>query len=62
MDKLGCIHVGVGKISFNSQDLLENVKAFVGALAATKPSAVKGDFIGNLYLSATMGPAVKFNL
>ena len=62
MDKLGCIHVGVGKLSFSSQDLLENAKAFVEALAAAKPPAVKGDFIGNLYLSATMGPAVKFNL
>ena len=62
MDKLGGIHVGVGKLSFSSQDLLENVKAFVEALSAAKPSAVKGNFIGNLYLSATMGPAVKFNL
>jgi len=62
MDKLGCIHVGVGKLSFGPQDLLDNVKAFVEALTASKPSTVKGDFVGNLYLSATMGPAVKFNL
>jgi len=62
MDKLGCIHVGVGKLSFSSQDLSENVEAFVGALASAKPSAVKGDFLGSFYLSATMGPAVKFNL
>ena len=62
MDKLGCIHVGVGKLSFSSQDLSENVKAFVVALKAVKPPSVKGDFIGDLYLSATMGPAVKFSL
>ena len=62
MDKLGCIHVGVGKLSFSVQDLLDNAKTFVKALAAAKPSTVKGDFIGNLYLSVTMGPAVKFNL
>lgn len=62
MDKLGCIHVGIGKLSFGSQDLLENVKAFVGALSAVRPSAVKGDFIGSLYLSSTMGPSVKFEL
>lgn len=62
MDKLGCIHVGVGKLSFSSQELLENVKAFVKALISAKPSAVKGDFVGNLCLSATMGPAVKFSL
>jgi len=62
MDKLGCIHISAGKLSFSSQDLVENVKALVTALAAAKPSSVKGDFIGDLYLATTMGPAVKFNL
>jgi len=62
MDKLGCFHVGVGKLSFSDQDLSENVISFVDALVAAKPSSVKGDFIGNLYLSATMGPAIKFNI
>lgn len=62
MDKFGCIHVGVGKLSFSHQDLLENIKAFVNALTAARPAAVKGDFISGLCLSATMSPSVKFNL
>ncbi|MFH1518999.1 MAG: 50S ribosomal protein L1 [Candidatus Omnitrophota bacterium] len=62
MDKLGCIHAGVGKLSFSTEALTENVKAFVSALAAARPSAVKGDFIKNLYLSTTMSPAIKFSL
>lgn len=62
MDKFGCIHAGVGKLSFSHQDLLENVTAFVKALTAARPAAVKGDFISGLFLSATMSPAVKFNL
>lgn len=62
MDKLGCIHVGVGKLSFSSQALLENVKAFVNALTAARPSGAKDDFIKNLYLCTTMSPAINFTL
>ena len=62
MDKLGCIHAGVGKLSFSIQNLSENVKAFVDALTAAKPSAVKGDFVKSLWLCATMSPAIKFTL
>ncbi|MDP8290113.1 MAG: 50S ribosomal protein L1 [Candidatus Susulua stagnicola] len=62
MDKLGSIHVGIGKLSFSGQNLLENVETFVNALDAARPASVKGDFIGSLYLSATIGPAIKFSL
>ena len=62
MDKLGCIHVGVGKLSFSIQNLSENIKAFVDALTAAKPSAVKGDFVKSLWLCAAMSPAIKFTL
>ncbi len=62
MDKLGCIHVGVGKLSFSPQALLENVRVFVNALIAARPSGAKDDFIKNLYLCATMGPAIAFTL
>jgi len=62
MDKLGSVHVGIGKLPFSGQDLVENVEVFVKALGAARPAAVKGDFIGNLYLSSTIGPAVKFSL
>jgi len=36
MDKLGSIHVGIGKLSFSGQNLLENVETFVNALDAVK--------------------------
>jgi len=61
-DKFGCVHVGVGKISFSAQDLTDNVKTFIDALTAARPAAVKGDFLTNLYLSATMSPAVKITV
>jgi len=59
MDKLGCVHVGVGKISFTKEALTENIKTFVDALAASRPSAVKGDFIKELYLCTTMSPSLR---
>jgi large subunit ribosomal protein L1 len=60
MDKFGCIHVGIGKLSFNASDLLKNAKAFVSALKAVRPASIKGDFIKDIYLSAAMSPSVRF--
>ncbi len=62
MDKFGCIHCGIGKISFGQEALKQNVKTFLEALAAAKPPSVKGDFIKNIYLSATMGPSLRMQL
>jgi large subunit ribosomal protein L1 len=62
LDKFACIHVGVGKVSFTKDALTDNVRTFVEALTAARPAAVKGEFIGDLYLSTTMSPAIKFIL
>lgn len=59
MDKAGCIHLGLGKLSFSQQALVENISAFVNALNAARPAAAKGDFIKSIYLSSTMSPAIK---
>jgi large subunit ribosomal protein L1 len=62
MDKFGCIHVGLGKISFSKEALLENLKAFIEVLKSLKPQAVKGEFIKSGYLSTTMSPSLKIAL
>ncbi|MBU0693176.1 MAG: 50S ribosomal protein L1 [Candidatus Omnitrophica bacterium] len=62
MDKLGCIHIGLGKISMSSQALSENVRVFLDALINSKPAAVKGDFIKSVCLSATMSPSLRVQL
>lgn len=59
MDKNGCFHVGVGKLSFTKEKLVENVKAFRDALIASKPKTSKGEFINEVYLCATMSPSLK---
>ena len=59
VEKAGIVHAGVGKASFADDALVENVKAFVGAIARAKPSGAKGTFIKRVSLSSTMGPGLK---
>ena len=59
LDKTGCIHIGVGKISFPKESLIENVKAFLEVLKTSRPATVKGDFIKTTYISLTMSPSIK---
>jgi large subunit ribosomal protein L1 len=61
-EKAGIVQAGVGKASFTEAALLENVKAFVGAISRAKPSGVKGTFIRKVSLSSTMGPGVKLEV
>src|SRR5579864_9133551 len=61
-EKAGIVHAGVGKASFTDDALVDNVRAFVGAITRGKPSGVKGTYIKKVALSSTMGPAVKVDL
>jgi large subunit ribosomal protein L1 len=58
-EKTGIVHAGVGKVSFSQEALLENVRAFVGAINRAKPSGAKGSYILKVSLSSTMGPGLK---
>ena len=61
-DKSAIVHFSIGKKSFDSQKLLDNLKAFLKALAASKPSSSKGKFIKKATLSSTMGVGIQLNL
>ncbi|MDD3643610.1 MAG: 50S ribosomal protein L1 [Candidatus Krumholzibacteria bacterium] len=61
VDKGSNIHVPVGKISFDRQKLVENVKALVVELLRAKPASAKGKYILSVYLSSTMGPSVRID-
>jgi large subunit ribosomal protein L1 len=61
-EKAGVVQAGVGKASFSEVALLENVRAFVGAISRAKPTGIKGTFIKKVSLSSTMGPGVKLEL
>ena len=61
-EKAGLIHAGVGKASFSDQALVENIKAFVGAISRAKPSGAKGTYIKRVSISSTMGPGVSIEV
>ena len=58
-DKVGNIHVGFGKASFDTQKLVENFKTIYDVLAKAKPSTVKGVYFKNIAVTSSMGPSVK---
>jgi large subunit ribosomal protein L1 len=58
VDKTGIIHAPVGKTSFASQSLIENVHALVDSVVKAKPSAAKGKYLKSVTVSSTMGPGV----
>ena len=57
-EKAGVIHAGVGKVSFDADKLAENIRAFVNAVAAAKPTGAKGTYMKKIAISSTMGPGV----
>ena len=61
-EKAGIVHAGIGKASFDSGNLVENVRAFVSAINRAKPSGAKGTYIKKVSLSSTMGPGIKLEL
>ena len=61
-DKGGIVHAGIGKMSFNENDLLENLKFFYSSINKSKPETVKGSFIKKVTIASTMGVGLEINL
>ncbi|MEW5761916.1 MAG: 50S ribosomal protein L1 [Bacillota bacterium] len=61
VDKAGIIHAPIGRVSFETEKLLENLRALVEALVRAKPPAAKGQYIKSISVCSTMGPGVKVN-
>ena len=62
LDKLGSIHVPIGKVSFSAEQLMANLTALMEAIARAKPSSVKGIYIKKISMAATMGPGAKIEV
>ena len=61
-DDAGNIHCIVGKMSFSDEDLIENLNFFVNMITKARPAAVKGEFVKNCAICATMTPSVRIAL
>ena len=59
VERNGILHAGIGKASFSTQKLVENIQAFLEDVRRAKPTGVKGGFIERISLSSTMGPGVR---
>jgi len=61
-DSYANVHALVGKVSFEDNKLVENVKAFMDVIIKSKPQAAKGVYLKNVSIASTMGPGIKVDL
>jgi large subunit ribosomal protein L1 len=61
VDKTGIVHTTVGKISFDTEKLKENVLALMEVIVRAKPASSKGTYLKSVAISTTMGPGIKID-
>jgi large subunit ribosomal protein L1 len=61
VDKAGNIHAPIGRVSFDIEKLLENLRTLIDTLVKAKPATAKGQYLKGISLSSTMGPGVRVN-
>jgi len=62
LDRTAIIHVSIGKVSFDSDKLMDNLTAVVEAVVKAKPSGAKGHYVRSATLTSTMGPGINLDL
>ena len=62
LDRTAIIHVPLGKVSFEEEQLMENLTAVVEAIVKAKPSGAKGQYVKSAFITTTMGPGIKLDL
>jgi large subunit ribosomal protein L1 len=61
VDKAGTIHLAIGKISFDTAKLVDNIQALLDAIVRAKPATSKGTYLKKISLSTTMGPGIRID-
>lgn len=59
LDKTANLHVGIGKVSFSQEQIVENYDALLDAVRANRPTGAKGNLIKRVTITSTMGPGIK---
>lgn len=58
VDKQAIVHIGLGKVSFGEDKLLQNANAFFDSLKSQKPASLKGQYVKSVYLTTSQGPSI----
>ncbi|HEU4966185.1 MAG TPA: 50S ribosomal protein L1 [Candidatus Saccharimonadales bacterium] len=58
VDSTGIVHLGIGKVSFGRDKLMENLQAVVASIKSNKPASVKSGYIKAVHIATTMGPSI----
>lgn len=61
VDRTSIVHVPIGRMSFDVEQLTENYNALVDAVLRAKPAATKGQYVRSVAIASTMGPGIKIN-
>jgi len=61
VDKTGIVHAGIGKASFDAEQIIDNAHEIINTLVKLKPTTAKGTYIKSIYLSSTMSPGVNID-
>ena len=61
-DKLGNVHLAIGKSSFDTNQLLENLNEVIAEVEKARPASTKGDYIKSVHISSTMGPSIAVDI
>lgn len=61
VDKAGVVHSTIGKVNFDKEKLVDNLKTFLNTITKLKPATAKGQYVKSIYVSSTMGPSVQID-
>ena len=61
VDKFGIIHAGIGKVSFEQEQLIDNARELLASIVKLKPSSAKGTYVKSVFMSSTMSPGIRID-
>lgn len=59
IDSTGIIHLGIGKVSFGADKLVDNAQVVLASIKANKPTSLKGNYVSSVFVATTMGPSIQ---
>ena len=61
-DRTAIIHSAVGKVSFDTPQLMDNLASLISSIVRDKPDAMKGPFLRSAYITSSMGPGIPLDM